>query len=270
MVLVATESYFLTNTLLLYVRSQDYFTPPWQTLVTISVLLLLVLYTYTLTVGAWGKWEQYVVVPFPICTGIFLSLLFLNPAYALLIATGAYFVISYDVWVSTNITRMLIHFDPRTVLRFSNRGVLFTFALLAGVITFLHPSLQTNQFDFGGKLAEITQAQVNSILRSQASTTQDQMGLTGFPLELSAFNLDLRSTLKAQIDQIIAPYQQFIPPLIALLVYVLIRFLGSVANFVFNGTASILFKIAKSFGLFHVLHVQVEKEVLSFSAPSQP
>ena len=238
MALLTAQSYFATNLLLSYVRSEDYFTPQWQTLAIISAVFLLILYTYTLTVGAWGKWEQYFVVPAPISGGIFLGLVVLNPTYAILVAAVSYTIITYDVWVSTNVSKRMIYFDPRTVLRFSNRGVLFAFALLAGVMTFLHPSIQRNQFDVSGEIAEIAQQQVDTALESQAAnvenTVESQLGQTGFSFEISNFNLDLRDTVKSEVDKIIAPYREFIPPLIAFLVYFLIRFLGGLSNFVFN------------------------------------
>jgi len=269
MAILTAESYFVTNLLLTYVRSEDYFTPGWQTLAVIGVALLLVLCTYTLTVGAWGKWEQYFVVPAPISGGIFLGLLMLNPTYAILVAAVCYAIIAYDVWVSTNVSKMMLFFDPRTILRFSNRGVMFAFALLAGVMTFLHPSIQKNQFDVSGEIAEIAQQQVDTALESQQdkveSTVESQVGQTGFSFEISNFNLDLRSTVKSEVDKIIAPYREFIPPLIAFLVYFLIRFLGGLANFVFNLIAPLLFGLARGTGLFHILHVPVQKETLSFS-----
>ena len=89
--------------------------------------------------------------------------------------------------------------------------------------------------------------------------------VTGLP----TFNLDLRDTVKSEVDTLILPYKQFIPPLMALVVYALIRFLGGIVHFFFNISIPIVFVIAKKIGWFHVSYITVQQEQLSFSAVKQ-
>ena len=292
MLLLTAESFFLTRFLLEYIKSEDYFTPPLKTLGIIVGLLLLVLYTYALTVGAWKKWEQFVVVPLPISLGIFAGLLLINSTYAVLVGAISYLFLSYDVYMASRIKNQLIKFNPIMVLRFSAKGILFMFALLAAVMVFLHAAEKREEFDIGSKIAEIAQTQVDKVM--QPTLDQEgspdrlidelegkgippnpelfsmlsglQEGSNSFIGGLPTFNLDLKETVKKEVDNIIAPYKQFIPSLVALVVFALIRFLGGLAHLVFNITSPALFKIAQSLNLLHVEYKQVQKEELTFSA----
>lgn len=292
MVLLALESYFLTQILLNYVRSEDYFTPPIQTLGTIALALLVLIYTYALTVGAWKKWEQFVVVPLPISLGVFVGIFFLNPTHAVLVAAVAYILLSYDVYIATTIRDQLIKFNPVTILRFSTRGILFMFSLLAAVLVFLHSSEKNNEFELGSKIAEIAGNQLGSIMQPKLdpsklpSNLANELDGKGLPLNpelfglggmqgdtnsvidgLPSFNLDLGNTVKTEVNNIIEPYKQFIPPLIALLVYAMVRFLGTFAHIAFNLTVPIVFGIAKKLSFLHSYSVPAEKEELSFTSP---
>lgn len=286
------ESQFLIQELHNYIRSEDYFTPSVNTLVKISAILLVLIYTYSLTVGAWGKWEQYIIVPLPISLGIFMGVLFLDPTHAVLMAALAFLLLSYDVAVATHIKNQLIKFSPVTVLRFSTKGILFLYALLAAVLVFLHSADKNNAYNLGDKVADFAERQFSTVMKPELdpdnlpSNLVNELEGKGLPPDpemfgmlggmqgdtnsvingLPSFNLDLRDTVKTEVDNIVEPYKQFIPPLIALLVFALVRFLGSIAHFVFNLTAPILFTAAKKIGFLHTLFIPVQKEELSFTA----
>jgi hypothetical protein len=295
MLLLTAESFFLTKFLLDYIRSEDYFTPPLKTLGIIVGLLLLVLYTYALTVGAWKKWEHFIVVPLPISLGIFIGLLRINSTYAVLVGVIAYVFLSYDVFMANLVKSQLIKFSPILVLRFATKAILFMFALLTSVMVFLHAADKRQEFDISSKIAEIAQTQVDKVMQPEVDKTEApniliaklegksippnpelfsmlsglQGGSSSFIGGLPTFNLDLKETVKKEVDNIIAPYKQFIPPLIALVVFALIRFIGGIANIIFNITVPLLFKFAKRVNLLHVEYVTVQKEELTFSAPKE-
>lgn len=295
MILLTIESYALTDALLAHIRSEDYFTPSMRTLGIIAGLLLLIIYTYSLTVGAWKKWEQFIIVPLPISLGIFGALFPLNSTYATLVAFVAYVLVSYDVLIATKIKDSMIKFNPVIILRFSTKGLLFLFALLAAIMVLLHSADKRNRIDLGSKIAELAQAQLENVMQPQPNQNQapsfliDELEGKGLPPNpelfsmlsgmqgttsslvggLPSFNLDLKDTVKREVDRIVEPYQQFIPPLIALVVFALIRFLGGIVHLAFNITVPIVFGLAKSLGLFHIVHIPVTKEELTFSTQKE-
>lgn len=288
-VLLGVESFFATKLLIDYVKSQKYFAPPMSFLASFTGLMLLLLFTYFLTVGAWIKWEQYVIVPLPISLGIFIAIYPLNTTYAMLISISAYLLLCYDVMISTNLKKMLIQFKPRHILRFSTKGILFMFALIAGVIVLVVNANPVSEIDIGGKLGELTQTQYEKFvepkindsaqrvlineLEGKGLPTDPEMfsmlsGLTdtssSFMGGLPGINLDLTKTVETEFNALIEPYKQFIPPLIALLVFALIRFLGGIAHFVFNILIDPIFALFKATGFLHTGQISVSKEVIGF------
>lgn len=296
-VFFALESYALTNILLAYVRTEDYFTPPLRTLGDISLFLFLIILTYALSIGAWKKWEQYLIIPLPISLGILAALFITNPSYALVAAITAFVLISYDVYIATHTKDLLIKFDAKTILRVSTKGLLFVFALLGAILVFLHSAETSGGFDIGGSIADIAQDQIGLILPTAIDTQAkeipddflNQVGDNGFPLNpeqyglisglkgnpegllggLPMLNLDIRDTVKTKVDTAIAPYRKFIPPLIALAIFALIRLLGSLVHFIFTLLVPVIFKFAKSTGWFKTSFINVQKEQLTFSEVNQ-
>lgn len=288
------ESYFLTDLLIKYVESEMFFIPPWDLLTVISALMLLVLYTYSLTIGGWDKWEQYVLVPLPISIGIFFSILQKNAGYAALIALMAFLLLAYDTFFASNIKKELIYFKPRLILKFSTKGIIFMFSLLAGGLVFLHTAEKTEMINLGEKLGEITQEQYEKIVQPKINE-QAQMVLEkelegkGLPVSpemfsmlgglsgdsstliggLPTINLDLRDTIEKEFNALMEPYKRFVPSLIALLVFALIRFVGGFVNLIFAYTVSFVFWFFRSVGFLHLTHVQVLKEEISFDSSEE-
>ncbi len=257
--LLTVESTILTKKLFEYVVAHDYFTPRIDIAITITLLLLLICYTYTLTVGAWGKWEQFFVVPFPISLGMFLGLFWFNSTYAILLAVTSYIIVSYEVFIATHMSKMLIYFEPRTILRFSTRGILVSYALLAAVLVFLQSVDAPTKFNISSLVNDVVQTQM------QVSTLPRNEALSVINNNLVAFDLDLQETVKREVDRVVEPYRHFIPPLIAVLVFAIVRFFGGIAHGIFNLTVPGVFWMAKKTGLFHVRYIDVKKEVLTFS-----
>ncbi len=290
-IILIIESYFVTESINTYVESEMFFMPPWRLLLVIAGLLLLVLYTYSLTIGGWDKWEQYVLVPLPISIGIWLNILQKNPGYASLIALMAFLLLIYDTFLANRIKEELIYFKPRLILKFSSKGVIFMYSLLAAGLVFLHSAEKTEMINIGEKLGEITQDQYEKIVQPQINEKaqkilEDELEGKGLPVSpemfsmlggisgdsnsliggLPTINLDLKDTIEKEFNALMAPYRKFVPSLIALLVFALIRFVGGFSLLIFSNTVGLVFLFFKSIGLLHIKQVQVMKEEISFDS----
>lgn len=278
------ESMLLTFEILRYVRTGDYFSYNPTSFANICILMLFILYTYALTIGGWKKWEQYMLVPLPIATGIFMVMVNVNFTYAILIAIISFLLISYDVTIVTNIKNNMIKFNPVVVLRYSTKGILFVFSVLSFVLVVLNSAGNQN-IDISGKIAEVANKQFKNYFESKMKQQQLSLDMlqnltgTNLPIDLSqiqlpessesatipGINLDLEDTVRTEVDNIIAPYRHFIPSIIALIVYALVRFLGVLANLIFDLTAWFIFAGARKLNFIHNNFVQVKKEEISFN-----
>lgn len=291
MILLWVESFFITKLLIDYVKSQKYFAPLMDFLITVTAMMLLILFTYFLTVGAWDKWEQYVIIPLPITLGIFVAVAPLNTTYALLIFVASYVLLCADLRISTNLKNQLLQFKPRYILRVSTKGILFMFSVIAGILVLVLSSNTAHEIDLGSKLGEITQEKYEQFVQPQINESAQRVlvnelegkglpadpemismlgGLTGnsssFMGSIPGINLDLTKTVESEFNALIEPYKQFIPPLIALLVFALIRFLGGIAHFIFSILIDPVFALFKSIGFLHVGQITVSKEVIGFDS----
>lgn len=249
------ESFVLTTILFQFAKSQDFFSPPLTTIAKISLMLLLISYTYALTIGGWSKYIQFIFVPLPILLGILAVLIQIDVTYAILFFIVAYLLLAYDIIFATNLKKQLLKFNPRLVLRFSTKGILFIFAVTASLLVLLNP-ISPNELNIAGTIAEIADKQVQTILGSG----QNDFGVTTYSL----FSLDIKDTVETEIDKFIVPYKQFVVPLIALLIFGSIQFINSLIYLIFSLTVGFLYVAAKKVGFLKQEFIQVEQEVLKF------
>lgn len=275
-VLLVVESYFLSDGLMGYVNSGNFFSPPKEFLIKTILLLLLILYTYFLTVGGWNKWEQYLIVSLPIATGITLRTIQNNSTYGLVIGLVVFLILCYDVFLSTRLKNQMLTFNPKIILKFSTKGVLFTFALTTAIFVFIDKPTQSPNFNLGQKVGEITQNQFDNIIKPQLNkkakeTISEELPAGGndYMLGLPEINLDLRKTIENEFNKIMEPYKGFIPPLIALVVFTFIRFLGGITNWLFTFTIGLVFAFFKKIGFLHINHKQVQKEEIGFESETK-
>lgn len=287
--LLAIESFFLTKYIISYVESEMFFIPPWDTLTFIAGLLLLVLYTYSLTIGGWGKWEQYILVPLPISIGIWTGVLEKSASYAHITALAAFLILTYDTYFANTIKDLLIYFKPRLILKFSSYGIIFVFSLLSAILVFLHSAQRTTYFNLGERIGEITQEQYEKIIQPSINENaqrvlEQELEGRGLPVDpemfsmlggtssdstslvggLPTINLDLKGTIENGLNTLMEPYKKFIPSLIALIVFALIRFLGGFVYMFFSLTIPAVFKLFKSIGFLHINYREIKKEEISF------
>jgi hypothetical protein len=289
-VLLFVESLLLTIQTLNYIKSIDYFTPALTVLLTIAGLMLAIIYTYSLTIGAWDRWEQFVIVPVPIAFGIFVTLSVINPFYAVVASAVVLAWLSYEVLITTRIKAMLIKFNPKLILRLSARGLLLSFSGIAALMVFVNASNPNFEFDLGGILGKAANEYVQKIVSpkvpkdTDGTTINEELGEKAIPIDPEVFgqlgglrmdsnstlgnlgflNLDITETVTESVNSAISQYSHFVPPLLALIVFGIFQFLGFLTNIVFLLTVDILFAFAKKAGFFKIQTQTVEQEYLRF------
>ena len=246
MVALAIESFLVTTLLFDYVKTQDYFSFNLSSFIPIGLTFLLILWTYSLTVGGWGKWEQYVLVPLPISLGIFVVVFQLSAVYAALTALISYILLSYYMYNAAALKKEMVRFRPSIILSSSAKGILFLFSLVTAALVFLYMSPGGQEMNLGKTIGEFASEHYAKSLPTEG------------------LGLDLAQIVEGEFNKLIAPYKDFITPVTALLVFALVRFIGSIANMVFDLTGRPVYWLFKKVGFLHVSHTTVEKEDIGF------
>ena len=292
-ILLLVESLYLTILIGELVQSQNYFTMNFVFSLKIVGLMLAIIYTFSLTVGAWAKWEQYLIVPLPISIGIFLALFQTNLTYAMLIAVFAFVLLIFDIHRSTAIKNLLIKFDPKLILRFSTKGLLFIFSVLGGLMVILN-STYVEPINIGQKISEVAGEKVNEIVEEQfRQQVQEQispLGITDLSeidpsfapvledlglssdfltnandsVEPQDFGIDAKQIVESQVNNIIEPYKNFVNPVLAVLMFALFQFYAFLAHLIFIATIDLVFWLSKTTHFFKTEKVPVEQERLRF------
>ena len=246
MIALAAESFLVTRLLFDYVKTQDYFSFNLYSFIPIGLTFLLILWTYSLTVGGWGKWEQYVLVPLPISLGIFVAVFQLDVTYAPLTALISSILLSYYMYNAAALKKEMVRFRPSIILSSSTKGILFLFSLVAAVLVFLHATSNGQEINLGKTVGEFASEHYAQSLPAEG------------------LGLDLAQIVESEFNKLVAPYQDFILPVTALLVFALVRFIGSLANMTFDLTSRPVYWLFKKVGFLHVSHTTVEKEDIGF------
>ena len=247
------ESFFLSNVLFEFVQTQNYFSPDVQQMVVIGVLLLLILWTYSLSVGGWRKWEQYVIAPLPIALGIFLVLAQFDVRSAGVVAVVAYVLIAYQVYIASGLRKDFVRFRPDIIFGLSTKGVLFLFSFVTGALVFLNASLGGQEIDLGRKVGEFADTHSESLL----------------PQDLPLPGLNVTRLVESEFNKLVAPYRDFIPPLMALIAFTLVGFVGAISRLAFMYTVRPLFALSKRIGFLQINQVSVEKEEIVFESAKE-
>ncbi len=287
-VLLLIESFFLTLYITEYVAQQNYFSVGWPLFIRSVSLMTAMLVTYSLTVGGWGKWEQYLIVPAPISIALFLAVMQYNLNYAIITFIVSFLILCYDIYSTTKFMKLLIKFDPKMIFKMSATGLLFLFSILGGFLVILHSSIPGNEYNVGQKVTQILGEPIRNILHGQLQGFLQQQGnLTNIDpayqslLEQAGYSpqsLNLSTTLseslldssnlnrfvESQVNNFIAPYRNFVKPVIALLVFGLFQFFATVSLIVFKLIIDLIFSFAKNYGFFNVEYIVVKKEELRF------
>lgn len=253
------ETLILGNFFFQFALAKNYFVLDWNFLGMVVGLLLVIAYTYALTVGAWDTWLQFVVVPMPISLANALLVARVDYKYAVLTFFVSYLLLSYDVFFASRIKEQLIKFNPKIMLRFSTKGVLFSFALVAGLFVFLIP-VTPEELNIVEALSQTADQQVKLLLNSSFGTTAEYKLLQQFGLADASY----ADVIAVQLQQFIEPYREYLVPIVALLVVGTIHFLNSFVFILFALTIDFVFYFAKKTGVLHTDYQEVTQETLTF------
>lgn len=257
--LLFIESYFLTTMILTFVRTKNILIPQQTMLILIGFVMLLTMYTIAMTIGAWNKWQQYLIVPIPIVLGIFLVMMNLNVLYAGIVAINVYILLAYEVYISTSMIKILLKFHPVFVFRSMMRMTfLFIFGVVAAVLMILVNSTTTIDINVGKLVSDYAGDPIERYITgqfNQAGVPQEMLGFIG---------VDVKQTIETEVNDAVTPYKQFIIPIMAVLALGWIQFTAILALTVYGISISLLLNLAKKTKLLIVENVQVEQEHLKF------
>lgn len=255
--------------------------------------MLLLIYTFSLSIGAWYKWEQYIMVIIPIILAIFIKLFISNSKYILSTCCIATLLLAYEIRKSTRLKNLLIKVDPKIIMRFSAKSLLLLFCILGGIISLIDPDMKKS-FDLGERVAELSGKHVEKYLDKQISEQileQDydviEDGGTvvseGYEIPAKAeiydgFYIDLRelyedkeptqeqlkSFISRKVNEATEQYKEFFQPILSLVTFSVLQIYALIAFFLYGLTIDLIFWTAKRLKLVHIHTENVEKENLIF------
>lgn len=258
-VLLFVESLILVNMLSNYAGAKDYFTVDWQFIGIVAGILLSIAYTYALSIGSWDTWLQFVVVPLPISLANALIVARINYLYGLMAFFVSYLFISYDVFFATQLKEQLIKFNPKIILRFSTKGLLFTFALMAGLFVFLTPT-SLEELNIINTAAKITETQLKTLIDNSFSGSMELTLLKNFGL----LDYNYTELLAEQIRTFVEPYRDYVVPILSVLVITSVQFINAIVYIIFALTIDLIYFIAKKLNIIKVEYREVMQEILTF------
>src|SRR3989339_93418 len=283
MVILFSEAFFLTTVINSFVSKGDFFNINIPFSLQVVGLMTLIILTFSLTIGAWDVWYFNILTPLAIAAGIMIPLLSSSTTYALIAGGVAFILMAAESYRSYKIKKLLIKFDALLVLRFAVRGILLVFSILAGLIIILGAS-NVKEIDFGKLIAEVAEKPIKSTVNSQLQQTMerqtiysgysaeeiqkllDEYGVqtTGASPDSITNNLDIKSMIQTQVNDLIAPYKELVRPLIAVLVFGLFQLYATVSYAIYSLFVGLIIAIAKKTGLLKIVTETVEKQDLQF------
>lgn len=282
--LLFVESLILSTLIYRMVQTQNYFNPSLQNVVLIILLMILLLITYSLSIPGWGKTRQYALVTLPICAGIGFVASSVDVIYAALIIGISAILIINNVYSASMIRNELIHFNPRFMLQHAAKGELYAFSVLGAFLVFANLSSTNARFDVGKTVTDIAYPFLEKNLENNFSNqlnllqgafdaeqklAQDYLNYINQDIKLNLdlkeeVNLDFRKNLENQINNMIAEYQEFVPSVIALIVFFTLNVFAAASYFLYSLISGPLMYMLRRFGFFTITKAMVEKEVVTF------
>lgn len=262
-------------------------------MLSVTGLFCLMVTTHALLVGAWNKWEQYIFGPLPVGLGLFLATYPINSAYAVVLLVLVLLFMSYELTLAAQLKSQLLVFNPRMVLKFVSKGLILTFSVASAILVVVHAGKQP-EINVGNAVGEFVDKHF-SFKSTMPLNTQNLQDLTPEQAErLAALGLDpsllanpkaiegdptealrelqnrgleeisLKNAVANEVNKLVEPYKRFLNPVMAILIFGLIQFLGTVAYIVYSIFIGLIFHMAKKTGFFKVETVTAEKETLHF------
>ncbi len=275
-VAIFVESLVLSQSIIDFINIGDIFSISMEFSIEVVLLMLLLVYTFSLTAGGWDKWAPYVMIPVPVALALFLVTYINFPSYALFVALGTLLILSYDVYKSVKLKGLLVRFDPKMILRFSTRGVLFVFSVLGGVLFMLHAT-SLEPFNVGRKVSEIAGDSIQKIVEEQIDKNlSNQMpflgndpgilktlGLLNSPM-FGESEKGLGGVVENQVNSMVEPYRNFVRPIMAIITFSIFQFYAYIAHVIFIASVDFVFWMVKKTKFFKTEMAMVEQEHLTF------
>jgi len=262
-------------------------------MLTVAGLFWLMVTTHALLVGAWNTWEQYFLGPIPVAMGLFLATYPINSAYAVVFLIFVIVFMSYEITLAAQLKSQLLVFNPRMVLKFVSKGLILVFSISSAILVVIHAGKEPS-INIGNAVGEF----VDEHFSFQATKQLNSQYLKDLSPEeaerLSAFGLDpslltnpkviegdptealkelqnrgleeisLKNAVAKEVNKLVEPYKRFLNPVIAILIFGLIQFLGTISYLFYSLFVGLIFQIAKKTGFFKIETVPAEKETLHF------
>jgi len=278
------ESYLVGTILKDLVQNQNYFSFSLNFTLKIVILLVLTLYTLALSVGTSDKWVYGAVFGAGIFLGVFFNLITYDTFYALLVALGSFLIILFGSHRSLKYKDNLVKVIPKLFLRFSARGILLIFGILAATIFLLESSGASNQINIGKMIAEITEKPVLDIVETQIPEIQapletygidesdpqvksilESVGVSSLLSQnlFSPESINISGIIESAVNRFIEPYKRLFSPIMAVLIFAIFQFYAAIAYYVYFLTVNPIFSLLKRIGLIKTEKIQVEKEQLT-------
>jgi len=241
--LVETAAYVLS--VVNYIQTQNFFTFPIQTLVSLGVLMLIIILTFSLTVGAWDGMLTYTTTALPLGVGVLTAAFYVDYKFVLAAAAVVMLVVANEVYTAAKTGSILIKFDPYIVLRPASKTILTLLSLLAGLMVLLSLLSPTSTFDVDSKVREFV---TSLVARSLPGGVSPQIG----------------GLVADQVFAAIQPYSRFVPYVIALITFSFAQLLGAVVYILYSLAIRKVFSLSKVLRFFNVQEVEIMQERLGF------
>lgn len=245
-IILFIETYILGTWIEEYIFKGDYFniTPTNTALINILITMVIIVITYSLSIGAWDKFEQYLLIPIPVGLALTLILIKYNLYNGITAGLILTLLICYDIYKSTVLKKLLTKFEPKFILSPSIKGILMVFSLFA-VLILLFSSAKTplTDLNIGERIAKFTKEPITKSIPN-----------------IQYLDIEPENIIENQINSMIVPYQSFLKPLMAVFVFLVFGFVGSLAYWVFVFLVYPMFYLARKTGFIKIEKVTVEQE----------
>lgn len=247
----------------------------------IIIVMTITAYTAALTIGAWEKGLQYILIPMPIALGAFGILIITNVPNILIVTLAIYLITAISLFPVSSIKAQLLKFKASIVFRHFPKDLFLSFAIAFIYITFISFSNEARQMflinkvsELSGKMAQKLMVESLTIETEQPKDSENELFEGKFFLEDTilkilpkkevATNLNIDQLLAREISKSLEPYAKFVPYLLAVFVLLLFQLLLTITNILFGLTIGLVFALAREFKLYYIEKVMVEQEVVSF------
>lgn len=285
--LLFVETVFATQLISDFVEVQNYLAVSIEYMLGVAVLYFVIAITFTFLLCSDHKSLLYVVTPAVVVLGMSLPLASFDIRYVAGFLGICFLFMVMEIYKAQQFKHLLVKNNYALIFKMAIKTLLTAIGLASALIIMLTPSM--GQYNFGKKVAELVAAPVQKALEDQLGTSGSSIDLNsiyqsqgtskeavnaqikqmGIPIDLEALDkgetpkIDFATIIESKVNTVVEPYKMFIRPLIAMLVYGLFHFIGSIAVFFYGFLVGPIFALAAKLGIVKVERIMVEKEVIS-------